>query len=340
MRLPRTLLFPLLLALTLAALAGCGGGSAYNAERAASAPATAPNSAATQRAVGGTGESKADADGVMQNASLQQADASQAPAVPVERKIIRDATLTVEVDEPSKALPRLASLAEARGGFVVSTESRQQTGEGGGRSYETITVQLRVPAAQFDAALAEIRAAGRVTSEKISGKDVTEEYIDLEARLRTQRALEAQLLEIMKQAHSVSDAMAVQREIANVRTEIERVEGRRRFIENQASLSTVNVTLTPPSPLVSTTGFFRSLAAAFGQGLDIAAAVTLFLIKAVLALLPVVLIIGVPAYFILRFLFRRLRRSAAALPQRPAQPPQPPMPPPYEEQPPHTPPAI
>ena len=340
MRLPRTLP-ALLLALTLAALAGCSSGSsAYNAERASSAPASAPNSSA-QRAVGGTtAESKADVDGVMQNASLQQADASQAPPVPVERKIIRDATLTVEVDEPSKALPRLASLAEARGGFVVSTESRQQTGGDGGRAYEIITVQMRVPAAQFDAALAEIRAAGRVTSEKISGKDVTEEYIDLEARLRTQRALEAQLLEIMKQSHSVSDAMSVQREIANVRTEIERVEGRRRFIENQASLSTVNVTLTPPSPLVSTTGFFRSVAAAFGQGLDIAAAVTLFLIKAVLALLPVVLIIGVPAYFILRFLFRRLRRSAASQPQQqPAPQQQPPMPPPYEE-PSHTPPAV
>src|SRR5689334_4012904 len=112
MRLARTLPFLLLLA-----LAGCGGGAAYNAERVASAPGSAPNSSAAQRAAGGTAaESKADADGVMQNASLQQADASQAPPVPVERKIIRDATLTVEVDEPSKALPRLASLAEARGG--------------------------------------------------------------------------------------------------------------------------------------------------------------------------------------------------------------------------------
>ncbi|HWW75533.1 MAG TPA: DUF4349 domain-containing protein [Pyrinomonadaceae bacterium] len=335
MRLARTLPF-----LLLFALAGCGGGAAYNAERVASAPSSAPNSSAAQRAAGGTAaESKADADGVMQNASLQQADASQAPPVPVERKIIRDATLTVEVDEPSKALPRLASLAESRGGFVVNTESRQQTGGDGGRAYETITVQMRVPAAQFDAALAEIRAAGRVTSEKISGKDVTEEYIDLEARLRTQRALEAQLLEIMKQAHSVSDAMAVQRGLADVRTEIERVEGRRRFIENQASLSTINVTLTPPSPLVSTTGFFRSVAAAFGQGLDIAAAVTLFLIKAVLALLPVVLIIGVPAYFILRFLFRRLRRSTAATQPQPHTQPHQPQPSPYEE-PPHTPPTL
>jgi hypothetical protein len=317
-----------IIALALAVLSGCLAAREPNTERMSS---SANSSAAKEPAAGGA-QSGADAKGVMQNVSLQQADASQAPPVPVERKIIRDATLTLEVEEPSKALPRLASVAESRGGFVVNTDSRQQTGEGGGRAYETITVQMRVPAAQFDAALAEIRAAGHVTSEKLSGKDVTEEYIDLEARLRTQRALEAQLLEIMKGAHSVSDAMAVQRELANVRTEIERVEGRRRFLENQASLSTINVTLQPPAPFVSTKGFFRSVASAFGQGLDIAAAVTLFLIKTVLALLPVIIFLGVPAYFILRYLVRRLRRSNAVLPPPHEAPPQhappPPQPPP------------
>lgn len=310
-----------ILALSLAALGGCGGGSERAPESAASSPNSVPKEAAAGSAQGG-----AEGRGVMQNVSLQQADTSQAAPAAVERKVIRDATLTLEVEEPSKALPRIASVAESRGGFVVDTESRQATGKDGRGSYETITLQMRVPAAQFDAALAEIRAAGRVTSEKLSGKDVTEEYIDLEARLRTQRALEAQLLEIMKGARSVSDAISVQRELANVRTEVERVEGRRRFIENQASLSTVNVTLEPPAPLVSTTGFLRSVAAAFGQGLDVAAAVTLFLIKAVLALLPVVIFLGLPAYFILRFLVRRLRRSNAALPPQQPSPPHAPPP--------------
>src|SRR5919202_523761 len=129
-----------------------------------------------------------------------------------------------------------------------------QGGTDGGKAYEIITMEARVPAAQFDAAMKEIRAVGsRVTAEKITGQDVTEEYIDLEARLRTQRALEAQLLDITKQARQVSDAITVERELTNVRTEIERVEGRRRFLENQSSLSTINVTLRPPAPLVATT---------------------------------------------------------------------------------------
>jgi hypothetical protein len=297
-------------ALVLAALAGCSVGNRMpSAQRSAELPAASGSSANASSSgdakAGGGGEQPA----AMQNASLQQADASQAQPVPVERKIIRDAALTLEVEEPVKAAERITSIAESRGGFVVSSESRHESGGRGGRTYEVITVQARVPSAQFDAALKEIRAAGgSVTAEKVSGKDVTEEYIDLEARLRTQQALEAQLLDIMKSAHAVSDAISVQRELTNVRTEIERIEGRRRFLENQSSLSTITVTLQPPAPLVATTGFFHSVGEALGDGVDIAAAITLFLIRAVLALLPVVLFLGLPAYFILRYLLRRMNR--------------------------------
>ncbi|MDT7809906.1 MAG: hypothetical protein QOJ70_3719 [Acidobacteriota bacterium] len=307
------------LALALTIMTGCGGASS-SPEHMSSA-----NSSAQDQRAATASQGEASKQAAMQNVSLQQAgDAQGTPAVPVERKIIRNATLSLEVEEPSKAMQRIASVAESRGGFVVNTESRQQSGSGSDRSYEIITLEMRVPAAQFDAALGDIRGVGRVTSEKLSGKDVTEEYIDLEARLRTQKALESQLLEIMKGAHDVADALTVQRELANVRTEIERVEGRRRFLENQASLSTFNVTLQPPAPLVSTTGFFHSIAAAFGQGLDIAAAVMLFLIRALLALLPVAIFLGLPAFFILRFLVRRLNRRTALPPPVMQQAPQPP----------------
>lgn len=324
-----------ILVLMLFALAGCSaaerGGSMGNAnvasaptsaagDRAASAPqaytmkqdATAPQGGAGQAAV--------------QNVSLQQADTSQNAPATVERKIIRNAEISLETDDPKKAMQRVASVAEARGGFVVTSESRQQAGADGGKAYEIITVEARVPATQFDAALNDIRAVGsRVTAEKITGQDVTEEFIDLEARLRTQRALESQLLDIMKQAHQVSDAITVERELTNVRTEIERIEGRRRFLENQSSLSTVKVTLQPPSPLVSTTGFFRSVRSAFGEGIDIAAAIVLVLIRVLLAMIPLAIFFGVPIYFLWRHLARRARRRAAYLREFQAQaPPGPP----------------
>jgi Domain of unknown function (DUF4349) len=297
-----------MLTLMLAALIGCGGG-----ERGASSSnanvTSAPSSAAGERAAGAAkaGEGQA----VVQNVSLQQADAAQNAPVTIERKIIRNAAVSLEVEEPKKAMQRVASVAESRGGFVVTSESRQEAGASGGKAFEVITMEVRVPAAQFDAAMNDIRAAAsRVTSEKITGQDVTEEYIDLDARLRTQQALEAQLLDIMKSARGVPDAIAVERELANVRTEIEKIEGRRRFLENQTSLSTISVTLQPPSPLVSTTGFFRSVASAFGDGIDIAAAVTLFLIRVVLAMLPLAIFFGVPFYFLWRYVARRARRRA------------------------------
>jgi hypothetical protein len=311
MRTTATLIF----ILALAAFTACGGGeyssnSSPNARSAASSQAAAPqtNAAPAEQAKAGGG-----GQAVIQNVSLQQADQSQAAPVPVDRKIIRNANLSLETDDPKKAMQRIASVAESRGGFVVTSETRQEAGVDGGKAQETITMDVRVPAAQFDAAMNDIRAtASRVISEKMTGQDVTEEYIDLDARLRTQKALESQLLNIMKNANDVTDAMSVERELANVRTEIEKIEGRKRFLDNQTSLSTISVTIQPPSPLVSTTGFFHSVAGAFGEGVDIAAAITLVLIRVVLALLPLAIFFGVPLYLLWRYLTRRARRRQEA----------------------------
>jgi len=326
------LLTTLALTLALAALAGCSGSASRSAEEAGSSPSTssAQQQAAGSAAQGGGGDLSGQFD--MKTVSLERTEdpaAQPSPnAAPVERKIIRNATLTLEVEQPSKAMQRIASVAESRGGFVVTSDSRQQTAANGERPYEVITIEVRVPAAQFDAALADIHAAGgSVTAQKITGKDVTEEYIDLEARLRTQRALEAQLLEIMKRSQEVADAISVQRELTNVRTEIERVEGRRRFLENQASLSTISVTLQPPAPLIATRGFFNGVGTAFGEGVGIAADITLFFIRLLLALIPVVIFIGLPIYFIVRYFGRRIRARPA-----PPAPPQYPQPPPQDFQ--------
>ena len=318
------LLKTLALMLALALLAGCARAGVENAPGPTTQSATAPASGASQ---GG-----GDNDATMKAVSLERTEDPASPqpvppgqnAAPVERKIIRNAALTLEVEQPSKAMQRVATIAESRGGFVVTSDSRQQTAANGERPYEVITVELRVPAGQFDAALADIRAAaGTVTAQKITGKDVTEEYIDLEARLRTQRALEDQLLQIMKGAHEVSDAISVQKELTNVRTEIERVEGRRRFLENQASLSTISVTLQPPATFIGTKGFFSGLGAAFRDGVGFAADITLFFIRFLLALVPLVIFLGIPAFFLLRYLARRVRARPVPAPAPHYQPPPP-----------------
>ena len=158
----------------------------------------------------------------------------------------------------------------------------------------------------------EIRAVGtRKIQEKVTGQDVTEEFMDLEARIKNQKALELQFLEIMKRAGKVDDALSVQTQLAQVRTEIEKLEGRRRFLENQASLSTINVTLQPPTQIVNATGFWYSVKTAFSDGLDVAATIVLFLIRTIVGLLPIMVLIVLPVALIVKLGLKVGRRRRA-----------------------------
>jgi len=115
----------------------------------------------------------------------------------------------------------------------------------------------------------EIRAATmRVIQEKITGQDVTEEFIDLEARIKNQKALETQFLEIMKAPEKSRTRWKSRGQLADVRTEIEKLAGRKRFLENQASLSTINVTLQSPAQIINEAGFWYSIRSAFSDGVD------------------------------------------------------------------------
>jgi len=158
--------------------------------------------------------------------------------------------------------------------------------------------------------LNEIRSQGTsVIQEKATGQDVTEEYIDLEARIRTQKALELQFLEIMKQANKVADALEVQRQIADVRTEIEKLEGRKRFLENRATLSTITVNLQTPTPIVvSTSGFGRNIREAVADSITVAGAIVLFLIRFVIVMIPILVLIILPGVLLARFIYRRSKR--------------------------------
>lgn len=248
----------------------------------------------------------------VQKASLDSEAASQASAQFTERKIIRNAELNIETGSPSDGQQKISTIAEKHGGFVVTSESRQNDGQAQSQPATVISIIIRVPAANFAAAIEEIRGvalgSGRILHQKISGQDVTEEYIDLEARIRTQRALESQMLEIMKQSRKVSEALEVQTQLASVRTEIERLEGRRRFLENQSALSTITIALHTPAPVVAATtyGFWHSVKSAFGDGVDTALSIILGVIQFVIVSIPVLLLIVFPLWLVFRFLRRRI----------------------------------
>ena len=234
---------------------------------------------------------------------------SPGAAQAIDRKIIQNAEMTIESDKPNEGQQKIGLIAEKHGGFVVVSESKQNEAVSQTVASTVVNVVVRVPAQKFQATLEEIRAVGgRILHQKSSGQDVTEEYIDLEARIRTKRALEAQFLEIMKQARKISDAMEVQTQLAEVRTEIERLEGRRRFLENQSALSTINVTLHTPTPVVAaaTRGFIYDLKAAFGDGMDVGADIFLGLIRFVIVMVPITMFILLPVWFLFKWARKRI----------------------------------
>ncbi len=253
-------------------------------------------------------------EAVIRPVSLKDADKSQSVAQAADRKIIKNGELTLEVESPTRAERQVSTIAESHGGFVVNSESSQRQSNDPAQRVTDVTLVIRVPASTFEATLEQILALStNVPQKKTNGQDVTEEFIDLEARMKTQKALEAQFLEIMKQAHKVEDALEVQRQIADVRTEIEKLEGRKRFLENRASLSTITVNLKSPSTMaVTTTGFRHDVKEAGRESVDVAASIVLFLIRFVIVMAPIFVTIILPAFFIGRFVVRRTKRLQLA----------------------------
>lgn len=256
------------------------------------------------------------AEAELRKTSLGDVDQSQAAAEAMDRKIISSADLSLEVATPTETQQQIGSIAATLGGFVVTSESKQTESNNPDPSKQQLTVTLvvRVPAAQFNSAITQIRAtAGRIIHQKISGEDVTEEFIDLEARLKTQKALELQFIEIMKQATKIIDAMEVQRQIAEVRDGIEKLEGRKRFLANHASLSTITISLNSPTAIiVNTSSFGRSVRDAVAGSLDLSTEIVLGAIRLIILLMPLVIFIGLPAALVARYFVRRAKRLNVA----------------------------
>jgi len=250
----------------------------------------------------------------MQPVSLNDAAKSDSITAAMERKIIRDADLTMEVPSTTETQRKVSSIAESHGGFIVTSEAKQREASEPAKRTLDIKLVLRVPSNQFEGTLSEIEGlATNLTHRNVTGQDVTEEFIDLEARLKTQKALELQFLEIMRQANKVADALEVQRQIADVRTEIEKLEGRRRFLESRTSLSTITVNIQSPTPIVvSTSGFGRSVREAVSESIEVASGILLFLVRFAIVMIPIFALLILPAGLVARFFIRRAKRFRLA----------------------------
>ncbi len=170
---------------------------------------------------------------------------SVAADVPLsERLIIKSANVSLLVKDVPEAITKIQQFATLNKGFVVSSNiDKQNLGFSG-------FVTFRIPSETFDASLNSLSELGEVKSRQVSGEDVTEQFVDVEAQLNNLRATERQFLDIMKRAGRIEDILAVQRELSNVRSQIDQLEGRRKYLKESAAMSLVTVNLaTNPSDL-------------------------------------------------------------------------------------------
>jgi hypothetical protein len=167
----------------------------------------------------------------------------------IETKIIKTAYMTIEVKDVPGSVEALKNLSSRMGGYLSSTNI--QTGYNNRLSGSVI---LRVPAIEFDTTITEVKAIGTVKSASTQGQDVTEEYVDLQAQKISDQNQLAQYNEIMKKAIKVDDVITVQQQIDRVQTDLNRLEGRLKYLDSRVDFSTITVNLQEPEPVGSETG--------------------------------------------------------------------------------------
>lgn len=170
----------------------------------------------------------------------------------LDRMVIRTSQLTVEVSEIEQALAQARAIAARGGGFVSASNTHFERVNDQDRMVADLTLQVRSESA--DAAISDLRALGKVTAEASGSQDVTDEYVDLDSNLRNLQATEAAILKLMDKATQIQDVLALQRELTNVRGQIERIQGRKTYLERRSDMATISLSLRLPPPTSSQTG--------------------------------------------------------------------------------------
>ncbi len=184
-------------------------------------------------------------------------DSDEAGETTVIRKVITTGDLAIEVDDASAAVDEIISITQDACGFVSS--SSVYDNYYGGSTGKAGYITIRIPQSGFTSVMGEIEALGTVTSKSISGRDVTEEYVDLSARLGNLERQELRLLEILNMTTTVDEVLDVERELGRVRGEIESLTGRLNYLNDRVDLSTINVRVSEPRPITHSWGLRDAL---------------------------------------------------------------------------------
>lgn len=243
-----------------------------------------------------------------------------------ERLVIKNADLSLVVNDPADSMDRISRMAEELGGFVVTANLYHRQLESG-LEVPQATITIRVPAERLNEALDRIRQESDQfpLSENLNSQDVTREYTDLQSRLRNLEDAEEQLRNIMDSATKTEDVLSVYNELVRVREEIEVIKGQIQYYEQSAALSAISVILNADEavkpltiggwqPVGVAKQAIQALISAFKFVVNTAIWVILFVLPT-LALIALIFVL--PIYLLLRGLRRRRKTKAASQPDSP-----------------------
>ena len=182
--------------------------------------------------------------------------------VKVERKLIKTGNVTFESDELDATRKNIINLVNQYNGYISNDREYKSNGR------ISNTLSIRIPSNNFDTLLLEIsKGVKKFDNKSVNISDVTEQFIDVQVRLKTKKKLETKYLEILKKAKTVREILDVERELGKLRSDIESTEGRLKYLQNQVSFSTLNITFYKQIS-ASETSFSGKISKAFKKGFE------------------------------------------------------------------------
>ena len=283
-------------------LLACNGGKERNesapgltgsADRGMAAPAVAeaPKMVAAQRAPFAPPSPQSD------QVTTAAAAADVAPSM-----LIRTGSASIEVDKLDPAILKVRQVASQLGGYIANSSI-----VGGRDQVRSATLEVKIPAAKYDQAVGALGGIGKVESVNTSVADVGEEFVDINARVANAKRLEERLVNLLAtRTGKLEDVLAVERELARVREEIERNEGRIRYLKTRAAISTLSVTVHEPMPILGQNPGDNPIVGAFKQAWRNFVGFVAWLIASLGVLIPLGVVLGGVWYA-----YRRVRRHKA-----------------------------
>ncbi|MHC1739667.1 MAG: DUF4349 domain-containing protein [Anaerolineaceae bacterium] len=266
--------------------------------------------------------------GVASQDAISASGVANATANTTKQMVVTNASLSILVDDPAQSLADVMKLATDLGGYTVSS-NRYQSYTSSGLEVPAASVEIRVPSPKLNDAMDKIKAmtgdpAKFVTNESVSGQDVTQAYTDLQSRLRNLEQAAEELTKLYDKATKTDDVLAIYNQKMQVTEQIEVLKGQIKYYEDASATSSISLQLDAKAtaqPITvagwQPTGIARNAIQAL---IDFLKGLANFLIWVIILVVPIVLILGLPIFFLVRWLTRRNKAKKAQQNQMPPLP--------------------